>query len=191
MGPGIVALAVKGASHPDPYVRASACRALMNQCAWGIDVSDAIAPMLLLIEDTDAEVRQSAAYALGHFAKVKRYDLAPHIALLARGMDDENIHVRTAAGWALRKLSVNRDIAPAVPALINALESSQDCNGPRKNAAGALLSFAKKSNRNCELVTRLTTSAHLDTGKKEIARFLLHLSAVSETLRSGKRLRPK
>ncbi len=187
IGPGIVALAGKGASHPTSIVRASACRTLMNQCAWGVDVSDAIAPMLLLIEDTDAEVRQSAAYALGHFAKVKRYDLAPHIALLARGMDDGNIHVRAAAGWALWKLAGSRDIAAAVPALVNALESSQDYDGPRKNAAGALLSFAKKSNRNRERVIQMTTSAHLDMTKKEISRFLLQLSAVPEDIPSDKR----
>lgn len=186
IGPGIVALAVEGASHPSCRVRASACSVLMNQSAWGVDVSSAIAPMLDLVEDTDAFVRQSAAYAIGNFARRKRYDLTPHIALMARRLHDENIHVCTAAGWALRKLSGSRDIAPAVPDLIKALESPLDYDGPRKNATGALLSFARKSHQNREQVRQLAAAAHLDTAKKEISRFLLQLSAAPD----GKHVRP-
>ena len=191
LGPGIVALAVKGTSHPAPRVRTSACSVLMNQCAWGVDVSDAIVPMLDLIADPDAAVRQSAAYALGHFARVKRYELTPHIALMARRLHDENMHVCTAAGWTLWKLSGKRDIASAVPDLIIAMESPLDYDGPRKNAAGALLSFARRSPENRAQVSRLAASAHLDTAKKEISRFLQQLSAAPEARRSGKRVPPE
>jgi HEAT repeat protein len=177
LGQPIVSLAVEGASHADPRVRAAACSVLMNQCAWGVDVADAIAPMLALIENTDAGVRQGAAYALGHFAKVKRYGLEPHIVLLARRLHDDNVSVRAAAAWALWKLSGSRDITCAVSGLVTVLESPQDYDAPRKYAAGALLSFARKSPQNRASVRELAASAHLDTSRKETSRFLQQLAA--------------
>lgn len=177
MGAGIVALAVEGTSHPADGVRASACSVLMNQCAWGVDVSSAIAPMLDLIEDTAASVRQSTAYAIGHFARRKQYELTPHITLLAHRLHDENVHVCTAAGWALGQLAGKRDITAAIPFLVNALESPQDYDGPRKNAAGALLRFARRSAENRAHVRRFVAGAPLDTARKEISRFLQQLSA--------------
>jgi HEAT repeat protein len=176
MGAGIVALAVEGASHPAYRVRAAACSVLMNQCAWGVDVSCALVPILNLLDDTEAGVRQSAAYAIGNFARIKRYDLTPHIAVLVRLLHDENIHVCTAAGWAFWKLSGRRDIAAAVPALVKALEAPHEYEGPHKNAAGALLNFARKSPQNRAQVRQLATAAHLDTARKENLRFLQQLS---------------
>lgn len=177
LGPGIVDLAVAGASHPSPDVRAAACSVLMNQCAWGVDVSCALAPMLDLLADTDAAVRQGAAYAIGNFARIKRYDLTPHIAALVPRLHDANLNVCTAARWALWKLSGSRNIAVAVPALVRALESPHDYDRLRRNAAGALLSFARKSPENRAHVRQLVAAATLDTSRKEIARFLQQLSA--------------
>ena len=176
LGPAIVSLAVEGTVHPSPGVRASACVVLMNQCAWGVDMSGAVVPMLGLIGDADAGVRQSAAYALAHFARVKRYDLSPHIVLLAHCLHDDCIHVRTAAGRALWRLSGRRDISPAIHDLIKALESPAEYAEPRKNAAGALLSFARKSEENRALVDSLAAAARLDSTKKEISRFQQQLS---------------
>lgn len=177
MGPGIVALAMDGASHPSHQVRASACSVLMNQSAWGVDVSRALTTMLTLLVDPQPSVRQGAAYAIGNFARFKQYELTPHVASLAPRLHDESIHVRTAAGWALWKLAGRRDIAGAVPDLVQALETPDDYAGPRKNAAGALLRFARRSPENRAQVRQLAAAAHLDTTRKEVSRFLQQLSA--------------
>src|SRR5262249_40019847 len=77
MGPGIIALAVEGASHPSPEVRRWTCFVFQDQNGWGVDVAAAVVPLLTLLGDPDAEVRRMAAFASGNVYK-RRFDFAPH-----------------------------------------------------------------------------------------------------------------
>jgi hypothetical protein len=68
------------------------------------------------------------------------------------------------------------DISPAVPALVEALKHNEDWNEPRKNAAGALLHYAKISAENAKEVRKLAKAVSLDSKRKEIKNFLAHLA---------------
>jgi len=53
MGPGIVALAIEGAAHLIPGVRTEACYVFQNLSAWRVDVTAALGPLLLLLDDPE------------------------------------------------------------------------------------------------------------------------------------------
>ncbi len=178
LGNGIVALAIAGTATGSPAVRAAACSVLMNQCAWGVDVTDAVNPLFALLEDADAAVRQSAAYAVGHFAKGKRYELTAHIAMLGRLLRDENGGPGTAAAWALWKLAGKRDIVCAIPALVSVLEQSAANSAIQKYAIGALLACAKKSVESRDQIQALVASVGIDMHRKDMVRFLQQLGEI-------------
>ena len=175
MGPGIVALAIEGAAHPAPGVRTEASFVFQNQCAWGVDVTAALGPLLRLLGDPEWRVRHQAAYATGNVAK-RKYDLTPHIAPLTLNLAHENLFVRAASAWALRQLSRRHNIAPAIGALAHILASDDDYNAPRKRAAGALLYHARKSAENLKAVKGNLASVSLNPNYKEVARFLKQLT---------------
>lgn len=53
LGPGVVALAIQATSDPDSGVRTESCRVLQNQCAWKVDVAQAIGPLTSLLDDVE------------------------------------------------------------------------------------------------------------------------------------------
>jgi hypothetical protein len=176
MGPGIIALAVEGARHPSPEVRRWACVVFQDQNGWGVDVASAVAPLLALLGDSDAEVRRMAAFATGNVYK-RRLDFAPHFAALRQLLGDTALYVPEAAAWALAKMSqAKHDIGPAVPELVRVLASGQDYDHPRTEAAKALLHHAKKSREARDQVKRAIAGVVLDPQRKEVKRFLDRLS---------------
>jgi HEAT repeat protein len=178
MGPGIIALAVEGASHPSPEVRHWACFVFQDQSGWGVNVADAVGPLLTLLSDSDAEVRRMAAFATGNVYR-RRFDFAPHFSALRRLLGDKALYVPEAAAWALAKMSRARhDIGLAVPQLLRVLASGQDYAEPRKAAARALLHHAKKSRVACDQVKQAIASVKLDHQRKEVKRFLDRLSGL-------------
>jgi hypothetical protein len=172
MGPGIISLAVAGAGHPSPEVRRMACYVFQDQCAWGVDVSPAVGPLLALLGDPDAEVRRMAAFATGNVCK-RRFDWSRHFTALRRLLRDKALYVPEAAAWALAKMSrAKHDIGPAVPDLVRVLASRDEYNEPQKESAKALLHHARKSQEGRDQVRRAVTGVTLETGRKEITRFL-------------------
>jgi HEAT repeat protein len=180
MGPGIVALAIAAMSYPAPGVRAEACSVVQNQAAWGVDVTPALEPLLGLLRDPDGNVRRMACYATGNVGRRRRrYDLAAHLPELSGLLYDPDIYVREPAAWALWRLSAGkRDIGTAVPALADALAGRDEYEGPRKQAAGALLHHARKSPKNAEAVRRAVEVMPLERERKEVRRFLEQLEAL-------------
>ena len=178
MGLGIVALAVEGMSHPAPGVRNEACCVVQNQCAWGVDVTPALEPLLGLLRDPDWIVRRMACYATGNVGR-RRYDLSAHLPELIHLLYDPNYQVKEPAAWALRRLSAGkRDIGIAVPGLAIVLADRDEYNGPRKQAAGALLHHARKSPENADAVRRAVATVPLDREQREVWRFLEQLEAL-------------
>jgi len=173
MGPGIVALALEAASHPTPEVRAMACSVMQNQSAWGVDVSPAVEALHTLLRDPDCRVRMQAACAVGNLAK-RKYDFSRHLAGLSRNLRDPESAVRKYSAWAIWQLSRSRnDIGAAITALVKMLtrqDYGEDTAVPR-NAAGALLHFARKSPQNLEHVRKAAAEANLDASRKEVRRF--------------------
>ncbi len=175
MGPAVVQLAVEGMSEASPKVRSSACRVVQNQCAWGSDVMAAVPRLRSLLEDASDDVRCFAAYAVGNLAK-RRYDMESHIADLVANVKGRNIHLRAASAWALWQLSrFKHDIGPAIAELARLLSDRDECNEPRKRAAGALLHHAKKSASNAAQVKQQVKKVGLDADCKEVKRFLEQL----------------
>ena len=176
MGPGIVKLALEGAENSAPEVRTEACYVFMNQAAWKVDVSDAIEPLLKLLQDENSRVRHQAGYAVGNIAKA-RYDMSRHIAPLVSNLSHEDKFVRNSNAWALWQLSkAKHDISAAVSALIGLLRDTGEYNQPRKNAAGALVHHAKKSQVNCAQVKNAAAISGLASDSKESSRFLDQLA---------------
>lgn len=185
MGPGIVQLALSGATHASPAVRTEACSVLQNQCGWKVDVTEAVTPLLHLLSDDSDRVRSRAACAVGNLAK-RKYDMSEHVAPLGQNTRREEISVRNYSAWALWQISRSqRDIGIAVPQLMQLLADDDDWNNPRKNAAGALLHHAKKSSQNREQVLRSLQMVQLNPLNKEIRRFQEGLASMSKTADNG------
>lgn len=170
MGPGIVQLAIDGANHDSPAVRTEACSVFQNQCGWKVDVSGAVAPLYRLLSDDSNRVRSQAACAIGNLAK-RKYDMSEHVSRLGQNTRQNDISVRNDSVWALWQISRSQcDIGIAVPELVQLLADDDDWNGPRKNAAGALLHHARKSSQNREHVMQCLQMVPLDPKHKEIRR---------------------
>lgn len=175
MGPGIIALAVEGATHPSAEVRKWACIVFQDQDGWGVDVTSAVGPLLNLLGDEDPEVRRTAAYTLGNVCK-RRFDWSPHFEAVKRMLRDKYLYAPEAAAWALAHMSRARhDIGAAVPDLVRVLIRKDEYNEPQKEAAKALLHHARKSPEGCDQVRRAIAGKALDKQRKEIQRFLEQL----------------
>jgi hypothetical protein len=180
MGPGIVQLAIQATDDPSPGVRTEACYVFQNQCAWGVDVSGAVTPLQSLLNDRSNRVRHQAAYAVGNLAKGK-YDVSRNVAPLRRNVRHRDTYVRESSAWALWQLSRHKhEIGSAVPELVQLLTDDEEWDGPRKNAAGALLHHARKSAANAKQVNERVKSVCLDLKRKEIKRFLEQLASLKE-----------
>ena len=178
VGPGIIALAVEGAGHPSPKVRWWAAKVIQEQGAYRVDVTPAHEALLELLADSDAEVRRMAAYATGTVCK-QRLDWTRHFAALRRLVRDKSLYVPEAAARALANLSrAKLDIGPAVVDLVRVLSGGDDYDEPRKEAAKALLHHARKSPKGRDQVCKAVRSAALDTGRREVRRFLDQLGAL-------------
>lgn len=174
-GPGVVRLALEGCSHPAPGVRAEACRVLMNQCAWKIEVSEGREPLLALLSDPNAEVQQAATAAVGHLA-LHKYDMTPHILPLCANLAHEKSWMQDISAWALWSLSRARhDVSAAVPPLLTLLWTEQEWNGPQRRAAGALLHYAKKSAANAAALREALREFDGRPAPKEAAKLLSYL----------------
>jgi hypothetical protein len=179
MGPGIVALALEAARHPAPGVRTEACSVIQNQCAWGVNVSAAVEPLLSLLGDSSSRVRMQAACAVGNLAK-RKYDVSQHVQALRLNLGDSDFFVRTWSAWALWELSRSRhDIGAAVADLVGLLASGrEDDDDARRHAAGTLLHHARKSVDNGNRVRRCADGANLDASRRQVRRFQEQLAGV-------------
>jgi HEAT repeat protein len=172
MGPAIVQMAIQAMGHASPAVRTVASSVIQNQCAWGVDVKDAIGPLQDLLNDANPEVRHQASYAVGNLAK-RKYDMSGCIPQLRRNVKHSVLYVREASAWALWHLSRSRhDISSAVPELVWLLKDEDEYNGPRKQAAGALIHHAKKSPENAADVSDRVRAAKFNGEHKEIRRLV-------------------
>jgi hypothetical protein len=177
MGPGIVQLAVEATSHPVPAVRTGACFVFQNQAAYGVDVSPAVDPLRSLLADRSGRVRSQAAYAVGNLAR-RRYDMSRHVSPLRRNLTHKDMFVRESSAWALSKLACfKHDIGSVVPDLVLLLEKDE-YDAARKNAAGVLLHYAKKSAANAIQVKQAVEGANLDSRQKEIHKLVNQLVAL-------------
>jgi HEAT repeat protein len=177
IGPGIVQMAVDATRDPSPSVRSWACWVIQNQCGWKVDVSSAVIPLLVVLEDEDDLVRMRAACAIGNLAKGK-YNMSGHVTQLRYNLRHESRDVRNWSAWALWKLSGGKhDIGVAIPELVQILTDDDDSNEPRKKAVGALLHHARKSPHNREQVRQSLKAVHLDPKHKEIQKLLEKLEA--------------
>ncbi len=173
LGPGIVALALAATQHPAPEVRAGACSVLQNQCAWGMDVSGALAPLQSLLEDSSPRVRRYAAAAVGNLAK-DGHDLSGHVARLRQNVKHPDMYVRESSAWALWQLSrAKHDIGSAVPELVWLLNDPEEYDEQRKKAAGALLHHARKSAANRQQVKEAVRAARLGGSPRRHVRSFL------------------
>ena len=176
MGRGIVALAIGAAGHAAAGVRTEVCSVIQNQCAWGVDVGDAVALLPGLLGDESSRVRQQAAYAASRLAKGK-YDVSACISPLRENLKHVMAFVRTASAAAFWQLSRSKhDIGIAVPDLVLLLADAGDWSEPRKQAAGALLHHARKSAHHAAAVKSLVAATRLDEHRQEIGRFLAGLA---------------
>lgn len=178
MGQGIVRLAIDAASHASSEVRAEACSVIQNQCGWKADVSEAVAPLLRLLNDDSDRVRSQAACAVGNLAKSK-YDVSLHVVPLGHNVRHKDVSVRNDSAWALWQISRGKhDIGVAVPGLVQLLNDDEDWNDPRKNAVGALLNHAQKASANLGQVRRCLKMVRLDPKYKQIQQFQEQLAGM-------------
>lgn len=176
LGQGIVQLAIDATGHSSPEVRAAACSVIQNQCGWKVDVSNAVAPLLRLLNDDSDQVRMLAACAVGNLAK-RKYDLLQHVVPLGHNVRSQDISVRNYSAWALWQISRNKqEIGAAIPELVGLLTDDEGWNDPRKNALGALLHHAQKTPDNREQVRRCLQAVELDPTCKQIQRFQKQLA---------------
>lgn len=181
MAEGIVALAVEAAGDPWPAVRTQSCSVLQNQSSWKVDVSQGLEPLLGMLNDCEFGVRRQAAFAAGNLAKRRQYDMSPHLARIAQNLTDKDRFVQDASAWALWQMSrFNHDIGPAIPGLARLLATPaiDDWGGPFKNAAGALLHHARKSEAGARFVRENVCDVSLAPTRKDWKRFLDQLAEV-------------
>jgi len=172
MGPAIIQLATEGAAHSSHDVRYQACQVFQQLGAYGVDVTAAVEPLLTLLHDPVAKVRRMAAYATGNVCK-QRLEWSPHLTALISLLRDKDLYVPEAAARALADFSRAKfDIGPAVSTLVKVLKPDQDYDEPAKEAAKALLHFARKSTQNRERVRAAVAKARLDPEHKVVQRFL-------------------
>jgi hypothetical protein len=86
--------------------------------AFGADAGTAVAQVGQALEDSDAEVRAAAAWALSQMGPAA----LPAVAALQRALRDPNPYVRSVSAIALR--GMGPDAAPAINALVQALNDS-------------------------------------------------------------------
>ena len=177
MGAGIVALAVEGMRHPAAQIRVQSAFVILNQSAWRVDVTVALAPLLRLLDDPVPQVRRQASYAAGSVAK-RKYDLAAFLPPLIGNLRHEDMFVREPSAWALWQFSRRYDLTPAVADLVYLLTSEEDFDQLRKSAVGALLHYARKSTHNRDIVLQQAALTPLSVEVKEIARFLQQLAEI-------------
>jgi hypothetical protein len=176
----IVNIAVAGSESPVPSIRKMTCHLLKERSTKEVDMTAAINSLYRLLSDESQAVRHMACYAIGHFAKISRYDLNRFIELLRDNAEHTHVHVRDAAGWALWQFSRHKySIAIAVPQLLAILNDPDSYNEPRKKAVGALLHHAKKSAENAQSVLALVKQHPFDVRHKETLKFVEQLNALS------------
>ena len=179
MGPFVVNLAIGAAEHTSARVRAEVCRVFQNQSGWGVDVTKALIVLRTLLEDEDAGVKQSAAYAIGNAAK-RKYDVAECVKPLCALLTHEKMWVRNAGACALKNLAQSKhDIEFAVPELVRFLSDDDDWSDPRRNAASALLSYAKKSRVNAARLKAAMSRAGVNESCKSVKQFLAALARLN------------
>ena len=179
MGPFVVNLAIQAAEHTSERVRSQVCKVIQNQCAWGVDVTNALIVLRSLLEDEDEDVKQSAAYAVGNAAK-RKYDVAECVKPLCALLTHEKMWVRNAGAWALKNLAQSKhDIEFAVPELVRLLSDDDDWSDPRRNAASSLLSYAKKSRVNAARLKAAVSRAEVNESCKSVTRFLAALAKLN------------
>ncbi len=93
----------------------------------GMKAKEAVPVLITALKDQDADVRGSAAYALGEIGKEA-------VPTLIAALEDQEVFARSSAAYALGK--IGKEAKEAVPALIKALED-QDAN-VRSSAVRAL-----------------------------------------------------
>ena len=179
LGAGIVEMALQSMQHSAPGVREQACRVIQNQSAWKMDVTGALEPLKSLLNDESRKVRRQAASAIGNLAKDK-YDMSSHIDGLRQNARHTDIYVKEAAAGALWQLSRSKhDIGAAVPELVQLLTDEDDYDLHAKNAAGALLHHAKKSETNLKQVRQAIKQVRLNSKRQEITRFVEQLAKIT------------
>jgi HEAT repeat protein len=102
----------------------------------GPEVKTVLPAVIGYLKDSDVEVRQEAAFALGYFGAAGK----PAIPALIDGLKDSDMHVRS---WCIHALSsFGADARPAVPALTHLLKDPE--RYLRVTAAEALWRLGEK-----------------------------------------------
>lgn len=172
----ILRLAIEAANDPVPEVRTEAAHLLEQQGRWDMDATEGIDALLLLLKDRQKLVRQQATYAVGGWAK-EGYDMSDCLAQLRRNLKHRDIYVRSVTAWALKEMAQTfHDIGSAVPELVVLLADDREYNEHRKQAAGALLAYAKKSPENASKVRRRLRDVTIDPTLKENKRLVVTLA---------------
>ena len=177
LGPLVVSLAIAATRSVDARVRAATCVVIQNQCAWKVDVKNALEPLQRLLSDRVDSVRRAAAFALGHLAK-HRYQVGPLLPDLRRTLVDSSVQVREGAAWAVAQFSrAKGDISSAVPELLQALQTPEAYYELLRAAAGALTHHAKKSTADRHQVRAELAKVTLDMTLKPVRKLVDEINA--------------
>ncbi|MCO6045278.1 HEAT repeat domain-containing protein [Aeoliella sp. ICT_H6.2] len=176
MASAILHLAIEASDDCAPDVRTEAAYVLQNQARWDMDATPAIPALQTLLKDRQKQVRCQATYAVGNLAK-EAYDVSDCLPQLRRNLKHSDIYVRSATAWALREMSQTyHDIGPAVPELVGLLADDREYNEHRKQAAAALLAYAKRSPENASRVRHQLRDVTIDPTLKENKRLVVTLA---------------
>jgi hypothetical protein len=185
LGPAMLQLAIQATQHPAAKVRAAACRAIQNQAAYKTPANAAVDPIRGLLSDPDDLVRLHAACAVGQLAR-RKLDVSTCLEPLLQDLGVQDPYVQKHIAWALWQMANSRhDIGAAVSGLIGMLKSSNDRTDIRRNAAGALLAFARQRSANCELVMKSFIRAIPSTDCPVARKLHDQLTTLSEKQRSA------